>query len=219
MIPAQLLLASQSPRRREMIGWLDLPVRLIRADADERLNEAEVPSTSATRLARDKAHQITSTSVTTHEWVLAADTIVDLDGRALGKPPDSHAAWTMLQQLRGRAHQVHTGVTLYAPHTTKEITACVTTLVWMRAYTDAEIAAYIATNDPLDKAGAYAIQYGPFHPVARLEHCYANVVGLPLCAIGKLLTTWGIPLKVDIPALCAKHFDYPCPIPDYGTRV
>ena len=154
-------------------------------------------------------------------FVLTADTVVDFDGVSLGKPADAAEARATLRKLRERPHQVHTGVALARidGDTVTPFVRRVTTDVTMRPYTDAEIAAYIATGDPMDKAGAYAVQHDGFDPVARLHVCYANVVGLPLCAVVALLNQAGRHLDVDIPALCAHHFNYDCPCPDPGTQL
>ncbi len=205
-----ICLASQSPRRREMLAWLNVPFRVTSADVDEQAHEGEAPRDLASRLARLKAHAIPT--VSQNEWVLAADTIVELQSQPLGKPQTSAEARTMLLNLRDQQHQVHTAIALFNPRQGQLSTQCVTTQVWMRPYTEAEIADYIASGDPMDKAGAYAIQNSDFNPVARLEYCYANVVGLPLCSVAKLLRGWGHPPSVNIPALCQQQFAYPCPI-------
>ncbi|HQE93096.1 MAG TPA: Maf family protein [Anaerolineae bacterium] len=217
MKAVQLLLVSQSPRRREMITWLNLPVNSLSADINECPHQAESPLDMTVRLARLKAHHVTAAPA--HTWILAADTVVDLGNVPLGKPSDPAEARAMLRRLRARSHAVHTTVTLYDPHTHQDITRYVTTGVEMRAYTDAEIEAYIASHDPLDKAGAYAIQNSNFHPVTHLNRCYANVVGLPLCAVSALLEAWGFFPSAPIPALCRAHFDYSCPAVDTGVRL
>jgi MAF protein len=196
--------------------WLNLPFRTTMADIDERQESTKTPSAMAVQLAKSKAHAIHAQN---EEWILAADTIVDLDQTALGKPQSHQEATTMLKQLRNRSHQVHTGVALYHPTTDTKIACCVTTEVWMRPYSDTEIESYVASQDPMDKAGAYAIQHAGFHPVTRVARCYANVVGLPLCAVAALLEEWELPLTIDITHLCLEHFSYQCPAPDKGIRL
>lgn len=213
----RLLLTSQSPRRREMLGWFGLPARLTHADVDETPHAGEQPATTAARLAIAKVHAVESPD--NGAWILGADTVVDLDGVSLGKPADPAEARAMLCQLRERSHTVHTCVALFHPITRQLGVRCVTSTVQMRAYTDAEIEAYVRSGDPMDKAGAYAIQNGAFRPVTRVDRCYANVVGFPLCAIAALLEAWELTLTVDIPALCLTHFDYRCPRPDVGTSL
>jgi len=200
-----------------MLAWLGLPARLTHADVDETPGNDEHPSTTATRLAVAKVHAATPTD--DEVWIVGADTVVDLNGVSLGKPADTAEARAMLRQLRERSHAVHTGVALYHPRTQRLCTRRVTSTVHMRAYTDAEIEAYVRSRDPLDKAGAYAIQNSAFRPVVHVDRCYANVVGFPLCAIVALLQAWGLALDITIPALCLAHFDYRCPGPDIGISL
>ncbi len=213
----RVLLASQSPRRREMVLWLGFSEVLTgTADVDETPLEGETPADMAARLALRKAQAM---PVTEDLLVLAADTIVDFGGRPLGKPRNAEDAIAMLRHLRQGLHQVHTGVALYEPRTGRYALRRVTTTVWMRPYSDAEIAAYVASGDPLDKAGAYAVQHPKFHPVARLDRCYANVVGLPLCAVASMFAIWGYPPTVDLPSVCQAHFGYRCPVVDVGETL
>ncbi|MDX9952723.1 MAG: Maf family protein [Anaerolineae bacterium] len=211
----RLVLASQSPRRREMLAWLGLPFRAVEAAVNEDPLPEEAPAALALRLARAKA--CAGNGLAAHSLVLSADTVVELEGASLGKPADAEEAWDMLTALRGKDHAVHTGVALWNPQTDRLSLRIVTTVVTMRAYSDAEIAAYIGTGDPFDKAGAYAIQHTGFSPVARLERCYANVVGLPLCAVLALLAeSAGSAPEVHALALCRARFGYTCPGPDWG---
>lgn len=211
----RLLLASQSPRRRALLAWLDLPFSVTAADVDETPAPHEPPAQLAVRLAHRKALAVAPVDPQT--WILSADTVVALNGQTLGKPRDADEAWAMLTQLRDRPHWVHTGIVLHNPAQRRTLSRRATTRVWMRTYTDVEIQAYIDTQDPLDKAGAYAIQHPGFHPVERLERCYANVVGLPLCAVVALLAEAGRPVTLDLPQLCLNHFAYRCPAIDGGT--
>jgi septum formation protein len=126
-----------------------------------------------------------------HQVIVAADTVVALDGQSLGKPSDAAAAHDMLRQLRGRPHDVLTGVVLRTSGA-REWAAVISTQVVMRSYSDAEIDSYIQRDEPFDKAGAYAIQDADFAPVERLEGCYLNVVGLPLCAVASGLAAFGV---------------------------
>ncbi|MFN2109542.1 MAG: Maf family protein [Anaerolineae bacterium] len=213
----QLLLTSQSPRRREMLAWLRLPVGLTHADVDETPLKGELPSETAVRLAIAKAQAVESAN--NGVWILGADTVVDLNGTLLGKPVNSAEAHTMLRQLREQTHTVHTGVALNQPQTKKVCTRRVTSIVHMRAYTDAEIEAYVCSRDPMDKAGAYAIQNSVFKPVSYVNRCYANVVGFPLCAVAALLEAWGLAPSVNMPVLCLAHFNYRCPGPDVGISL
>ena len=144
--------------------------------------------------------------------IVASDTIVSLDGEPLGKPRDAEEARSMLKRLRHRAHQVYTAVTLIDTRTNQTITDLAATDVPMRNYTDAEIEAYIASGDPFDKAGAYAIQHTGFHPVDQLTGCFANVMGLPLCHLVRSLRRLGVEPQNDVPALCQSHIHYDCPV-------
>jgi MAF protein len=147
------------------------------------------PLASALNVAAAKARHIAAPSES--EVVLAADTLVVADGRVLGKPSDDQEAMAMLRALRGRAHAVLSGVALVrADGATWG--GVVSTAVVMRAYTDAEIEAYVARGEPFDKAGGYAVQDGLFRPVERVDGCYLNVVGLPLCAAARGLETLGL---------------------------
>jgi septum formation protein len=213
MTQPTLYLASQSPRRREMIQWLGIPVQTMAVEIDEAPLPGERPVYLAVRLARSKT--AAASAALGGGWVLAADTVVDLDGVSLAKPLDEEEARSMLLLLRDREHLVHTAVALSSP--AGGITARrVTTRVLMRPYSDVEIDAYIATGDPMDKAGAYAIQHAGFHPVSRIESCYTNVVGLPLGAVVRLLRDAGWDLDPDIRSLCSRHFGYRCEHPDEG---
>jgi len=183
------VLASASPRRLELLKALGLRVTVDPSGIDETLNPGTSPEQEALRLAQAKAKEVRE------RWprsaVLAADTLVVLDDRVLMKPADRNHAVQMLQALRGREHRVITGVS------TGEANSYVETKVHMRPYSDAEIELYVATGDPMDKAGAYAIQHSGFRPVDRIDGCYCNVVGLPLGLVRDLLD-----LNVQRPAQC-----------------
>jgi nucleoside triphosphate pyrophosphatase len=195
-----LVLASASPRRRHLLAILGLPFEVVVADIDETPRAGEAPDALASRLARTKAETIAASHPSA--VVVAADTVVALGDRLLGKPGDAAEARLMLDALRGRDHRVLTGVALARA---SEIIwqGGTTTLVWMRAYTDDEIAWYVATGRPLDKAGAYAIQDPEFRPVAHIEGCYPNVVGLPLCEVKRALATAGLLTSDDGDTRCS----------------
>lgn len=209
----QLILASQSPRRYELLNWTGLPFQVQATHVDEQPNDHESPATLAARLALFKARAASSAE---GEWILAADTVVAVGDLSLGKPSTEKEARIMLNQLHNNLHEVHTGIALRDPGKGREVVCRVTTRVWMRDYTDAEIEAYIHSGDPFDKAGGYAIQHAGFHPVQQIDCCYANVVGLPLCAVLARLRDWGIHIPLDIPTLCRQHFGYLCPAMDEG---
>ncbi|MCE2471070.1 MAG: septum formation protein Maf [Anaerolineae bacterium] len=180
----RLILASSSPRRRELLAGLGLRFEIIKPDIDESRRAAEDLVEYAERLSREKAEAVARTLDETPALVISADTIVMDGGELLGKPADDGDARRMLWMLRGREHEVVTAFTLYrAGDAPRVITRHARTAVEMRAFSEAEIDAYVATGDPLDKAGAYGIQNEEFRPVARIEGSYSNVVGLPLEAL------------------------------------
>jgi septum formation protein len=218
----ELILASASPRRRELIRLLGLPFTIQAADVDEESVTRPDPAENARQTAALKAETIVAALVARGERqaapaiVVAADTIVAINGRMLAKPADENEAWQMLRLLRGRNHHVYTGITLIQPVTGHTIYDVAVTAVTMRPYSDAEIAAYIAGGDPMDKAGAYAIQHPEFRPVAALEGCYANVVGLPLCHLACALHEMSVVLPVKRSAVCPPQ---PSQCPFYPTLL
>lgn len=211
------MLASQSPRRRELLELLGLPFDVTLANVAEAPLADEAPAVLAARLSRVKAYtahlqRVGCGTTCPGEIIVACDTVVALDDDILGKPPDPTGAIAMLRRLRGRSHAVYTAVTLLRTATGRALTDVVRTEVAMRSYSDAEIAAYVASGNPMDKAGAYAIQHPGFHPVAELEGCYANVMGLPLCHLTRCLHTWGTGPPLDVPAVCQAHTARACEV-------
>ena len=187
----RLILASASPRRRELLASLGLRFTVDAPQLDESRLPGEEPRAWASRLSQAKAAIVSARSAAP-ALILAADTLV-IDGeQALGKPADAADARRMLCQLRGRAHEVCTAFTLHGAGTNgQRLTRLCRTRVHMRAWSAAEQAAYIASGDPFDKAGAYAIQHPVFAPVARIEGSYSNVVGLPLEMLQAALAEFG----------------------------
>lgn len=185
-----LVLASGSPRRRELLGLLGLPF-IVQPSAYEEVMPArhENPAALASELALHKAQDVARGRP--GEWVLGADTIVALDDRLYGKPTDSADAVRMLTELSGQTHAVITGVCVVQPsgavHTFAE-----TTEVTFRALAEGEVAAYVATGEPLDKAGAYAIQGIGGLLISGIRGDYPNVVGLPLTPLALLLRRLGL---------------------------
>ena len=174
------ILASGSPRRRELLGSLGVPFTVIKPDIDETECPGEDPVAYVRRLSQQKA-QAVAARLSEPSAILAADTTVFFNGRILGKPADASEARAMLVDLRDTAHMVCTALTLRrtdAPERSR--TEHAITTVIMRPYSDAEMEAYIASGDPFDKAGGYAIQHAGFAPVARIEGSQTNVVGLPV---------------------------------------
>jgi len=144
--------------------------------------------------------------------VIAADTIV-VDGDALlGKPEDEADARRILKQLRGRTHQVYTGIAIVNSGTGEYFNSVCRTDVPMRDYSDEEIEAYLFTGDPMDKAGAYGIQHPGFDPVSELRGCYASVMGLPLCHLSLGLQQFGHEIPLALPQLCQTLLNYDCPV-------
>ncbi len=197
------ILASSSPRRRELLAQAapHLTYIIMKPDIDESQQPSEPPLQYVQRLAREKAEAVAARL--DQGAILAADTIVilaadtigiDEQGEILGKPAEADEAREMLQQLRDRAHMVCTAFHLLRKSSDRvdRRASVVKTVVTMRAYTDAEIDAYIATGDPFDKAGAYAIQHEGFHPVALIQGSYSNVVGLPVDEVRAALIEMGI---------------------------
>ena len=211
-----LILASQSPRRRQLIGLLGYPFVVTAVPVNESSITHSNPLLNTQETARLKAHAVVDVLDTVakaeRRIVVAADTTVVIDGRLLGKPTSAAEATTMLQLLRGRSHQVHTGLTVIDLTDGHEIAAVQTSTVTMREYTDAEIAAYVASSDPMDKAGAYAIQHPTFQPVAQLEGCFTGVMGLSLCHLITILQQLGLPVRARATAVTAAHQHYPCPL-------
>jgi MAF protein len=214
-----LILASNSPRRRQLLGWLGQPFEVRAANIDEIPLPGEAPEGYTWRLAKEKALAV-SASCQPDDLILASDTTVAIQDREslqmsiLGKPDGATGAETMLRTLRGRIHQVYTAVALARGGTssgTVLVELC-STDVMMRDYNDAEMAAYISSGDPLDKAGAYAIQHSGFHPVERIEGCFASVMGFPMCHVLRLLDQAGIIPQVNLPRHCLDELGYDCPV-------
>jgi len=210
-VNVKLVLASASPRRRALIGLLGLDCDLRRTDVDESLALDSSPIVTALNTAELKStHALEVASPGT--IVLAADTVIATGSELLGKPRDNAEAAEMLRKLRGRRHYVHTAIVLARRGSGIVVRDVASTAVEMRQYGDEEIDAYVATGDPLDKAGSYAIQHPIFTPVKELHSCYAAVVGLPLCHVARALALLGTTLEVDVPESCQQHHNYDCPI-------
>ena len=197
----RFILASSSPRRREILGEMIDEFEIIKPQIDETQHPDEQVLDYVKRLSVEKAQAIAN-QIHDNATILAADTVVILaadtigieaDGEILGKPIDVDDALAILKRLRNRPHQVCTAFTLQ--NGTQRHTESVTTIVYMRDYTDTEIDTYIATGDPFDKAGSYAIQHEGFHPVSKIEGSYTNVVGLPADEVRSALVAMGINIK------------------------
>lgn len=194
-----LVLASASPRRRDLLGLLGIPFTVAASGADETPPPGATPEQAAELLAVAKARSV----AVRHPgaFVLGADTVVTVDGLILGKPRDAREGARLLRLLSGRAHRVPTGVALIAPDgTTRSLVETAT--VTMRPYTDVAISAYLATDEPWDKAGAYAVQGAGGALVAAVTGCYTTVVGLPLCRVAAFLRDAGFNLPANPAARC-----------------
>jgi MAF protein len=242
--PYHFVLASTSPRRRELLKVLSLPFTVVspgsaadKGEIDETPLPDEKPAALVQRLSRIKAQVVVANLSSlfpyiidageTHNIiVIAADTVVVLEGKVLGKPNNPAEATLMLKQLRQRIHYVYTGLTaVLSPLTLSELspsaqqtgqdskgvftTRLHQSKIWMRAYTDAEIETYVASGAPLDKAGAYGIQDQTFSPVEQLEGCFASVMGLPLGELVAALRELGVSLP-ESGGACTQHIGTPC---------
>jgi septum formation protein len=208
---AMILLASNSPRRRQLLALGNWKFTVSVSDVDEAQLTGETPRDYVLRLAQAKALAVAQKA--RHENIIIGSDTVVVDGNSiLGKPKDGEDAARMLNQLRGHTHQVYTGVAFYRVIDGKMLTELCVTDVPMRAYGDDEISAYIQTGDPLDKAGAYAIQHPDFQPVASMRGCYASVMGLPVCHVVRALQTLDVHAErsVDVPMACQKLLNYEC---------
>jgi MAF protein len=204
-----VILASNSPRRRQLLKLTGLNFRIHPADVDETPLEAEPAGEYVQRLAASKARSV-GLQAAPDSLVVAADTTVVDGNQILGKPVDTEDAARMLRQLRGRSHQVFTAIAVL--QNGELLADCCDTDVPMRNYSDTEMLSYIESGDPLDKAGAYAIQHAGFHPVNDLKGCYANVVGLPLCHLVRTLRKFEIKLASNVHVACQSTLGYDCPI-------
>ena len=209
---SSLILASGSPRRRELMALLGVLVQVIKPDTDETQHVGEPPVDYVQRLSREKAQAVGATL--TAGMVVAADTIVVAPGgEVMGKPRDEADARRMLTVLRGRDHKVLTGVTVVNAETGKTITDLCESKVHLRDMTDEEITDYIASGDPMDKAAAYAIRNTDVAPVERVIGCPANVMGLPMCHVVRSLRRHGAELPKSEPQECQMTYGgYYCAI-------
>lgn len=195
-----LILASSSPRRRELLGTLGLPFEVISPQVDEaafRLDHLP-PADVVKFLSRTKAQEVFKQR--NNAIVIGADTIVVLDGVVFGKPQDETDAFRMLKALQGTMHEVYSGITVFHPSDSGEFpplaSDALQTKVHMRPLSDTEIHAYIATGEPLDKAGAYAIQGYGSTLIEKIDGCYFNVVGMSLYLLDRIFAQVGEKLAI-----------------------
>ncbi len=178
----QLILASQSPRRKELLGLFGIPFQIRAADIDETMDPAAPAQQEVARVSRCKA---LATPRQPEDVVIAADTVVVCQGKVLGKPASAQEAKQMLRSLSGRDHQVMTGVTVLRGD--REAVFTEITDLHFRELSEGEIDRYVASGEPMDKAGAYGIQGGAALFCQRLTGDYYNVMGLPVCRLGQVL--------------------------------
>ena len=227
--PNFFILASTSPRRRQFLEALGIPFTVIapgQANGVEEIDESplanETPANLVQRLSKVKAQAVVDhlpklypqINQYTHAAVIAADTVVVLNGAILGKPDTPNEATKMLQHLREKPHFVYSGLTVVQPpRTSKETVISVTKLhqskVWMRPYSNPEIRVYVASGSPMDKAGAYGIQDKIFAPVARLDGCFASVMGFPIGEFATALKEMDLSLP-ETPPICKQLIGQDC---------
>lgn len=211
---ASILLGSQSPRRRQLLTLLNTPFKIMAADADEDSVTVADPAQNVLATAELKIDVLLANERVTAEpaILLTADTNVAIDNQILGKPRDADEARATLQLLRGRQHRVHTGMVLHDMATGTRVKRVHSAEISFRPYSDAEIERYIATGDPFDKAGSYAIQHPEFSPMAQLDGCYLGVMGLSVCQLLPLLSEIPVSAEPDLTAIYDAHRGCPCPI-------
>jgi len=213
-----IILASASQRRQQFLRDLGLTFSIRLPDIDETPLPNEDPAAMTVRLAEAKAQAVARQLSAPCELsvpyenvlIIASDTTVALDGEIYGKPEHAADAMRMLRDLRNRTHEVISAVTVLQPATARIATRVNRTAVTMRNYSDAEISAYVASGDPMDKAGAYAIQSPEFAPVCALDGCFASVMGLPLVELCELLATFGVTTPRTPLQVCSTINPFPC---------
>jgi septum formation protein len=209
--PAEtILLASSSPRRRQLLELSGAQIAVRPAKVDETPRRDEAPRALVQRLADGKAAQVLE-STPGAELVLGADTVVVLDGLILGKPASAAEALEMLMRLSGRSHRVITALSLYDRASRRKAVCTTETVVPMRDFSRAEAEAYVASGSPLDKAGAYGIQDDDMLPVdlSAFQGCFANVMGLPLCRLGLAVAALDCHLPADFNQACQSFGFHP----------
>jgi septum formation protein len=206
-----MLLASNSPRRQELMGLGNWAVSSCAPEVDETRLAGESPADYVLRLAEAKVNEARQHNPLC-TYIVGADTAVVDGDHLLGKPTDPTDATRMLKLLRGHVHQVFTGLAVLDPHSNQLLKELCITDVPMRDYSPAELSDYVETGDPMDKAGAYAIQHSRFHPVESLAGCYASVMGLPLCHLLRLLARMQAAAQPDLAARCQTQLNYACTV-------
>lgn len=191
-----IVLASASPRRKELLQQIGLKFSIVPSQAEEIVLPDETPEEHVVRLSIDKATDVAQRKDVDGRWFIGSDTIVLCGGQILGKPRDKEQAAEMLRSLSGQEHRVLSGYAVLDRQSGKQKAEAVSTTVRFRHLTDDEIARYIASGEPMDKAGSYAIQGLGVCFVSHIEGSYSNVVGLPLCRLTLALKELGVPLLI-----------------------
>lgn len=192
----QILLASTSPRRRELLKLLGLEFNLIPPTCDETLTPHLTPSEQTRQLAQDKAQSVAIQHP--EDLVIGSDTVIEIEGKLLGKPENMKEAETMLRELRGRVHQVHTGVAFIKQASNFSIDFVETAHVWIKPFGETALNEYLATEESLGKAGAYSIQEKGAQLIEKIEGDYPTIVGLPLWRTAKVLEQQGVVLPNSV---------------------
>jgi septum formation protein len=189
--PQDIVLASASPRRRELLTQVGISFQVMPSTADETLLANETPEAHVIRLSCDKAMEVASRPEQSGRWFIGSDTVVVRDNSLLGKPANAEEAAAMLNSLSGRSHRVISGYAVHDREHGRTLSGAITTRVFFKELTTREIEGYIATKEPFDKAGSYAIQGIGSFMVPKIEGSYTNVVGLPLCEVIAALEVLG----------------------------
>ena len=192
----KLILASASPRRAKLLQQIRIDFEQIVSGIEDERTETTDPGEHVLLLSKRKAKNVIRE--TSERWILGADTIVVLDGCIMGKPCEGASAFHMLRRLNGRDHTVFTGLTLFDTHRERELSQYEATRVWIRHLSDGEIEDYVASSEPLGKAGGYAIQGLGATLVEKIEGCYYNVVGLPLVRLLTMMRDMDFPFRLRI---------------------
>ena len=192
----QILLASTSPRRRELLGLLGLPFHIVPPTCQEIFSPHLPPIEQTGQLARDKAQSV----ATQHpkDLVIGSDTVIEIEGRLLGKPENMQEAETMLRRLRGRCHKVHTGVAVIQQATNVSINFVETAQVWIKPFNEKTLKTYLDTEESVGKAGSYSIQGKGEQLIEKIEGDYPTIVGLPLWRTAKVLEQQGFVLPTPV---------------------
>jgi len=192
----RILLASTSPRRQELLSLLGLPFHIAPPTCEEILTPNLSPSEQTSQLAIDKAQSVASQHP--QDLVIGSDTVIEIEGKLLGKPENMQEAETMLRHLRGRCHQVHTGVAVIQQCNNVSIDFVETAHVWIKSFDETTLQSYLATEESLGKAGAYSIQGEGAQLIEKIEGDYPTIVGLPLWGTAKALEQQGVVLLTPV---------------------